>query len=317
MSSNIARSIKVMNHYRRAFTIVELLIVIVVIAILAAISIVAYNGIQNRARASAASSALSQAAKKIALYQVDNSTYPTTGNLAAAGVSNTSSTYYQYSSTGSTYCLTASVSGTSYNISNTNQVPQAGACSGQVDGGVITNMVVNPSFESNTDGVYSYLVSNSNPTGSAYSGNRFLRSTRTATSGSWGPWLNATENNVITSGQSYFISVMVRSNVNTPHTLRVEWLNSANNGIIRTDTVATASPTTSWTNISGTAVAPADAARIRLTFYAVSDGTTTEYIDVDGIIITTTGQASFADGNSSNWSWAGTSNNSTSSGPPL
>lgn len=35
---------------QRGFTIVELLIVIVVIAILAAISVVAYNGIQNRAQ---------------------------------------------------------------------------------------------------------------------------------------------------------------------------------------------------------------------------------------------------------------------------
>ena len=40
------------------FTIVELLIVIVVIAILAAISIVAYNGIQNRAKVTKANSDL-------------------------------------------------------------------------------------------------------------------------------------------------------------------------------------------------------------------------------------------------------------------
>ncbi len=50
------------------FTIVELLIVIVVIAILAAISIVAYNGVQNRARASVVSGALNQAVKKIATW---------------------------------------------------------------------------------------------------------------------------------------------------------------------------------------------------------------------------------------------------------
>ena len=50
---------------------------IVVIAILAAISIVAYNGIRERARASAAPSALSQAAKKLSLYAIDNgSAYP-------------------------------------------------------------------------------------------------------------------------------------------------------------------------------------------------------------------------------------------------
>lgn len=36
--------------YSRGFTIVELLIVIVVIAILAAISVVAYNGVQTRAK---------------------------------------------------------------------------------------------------------------------------------------------------------------------------------------------------------------------------------------------------------------------------
>lgn len=40
------------NSNQKGFTIVELLIVIVVIGILAAITLVAYNGIQNRAKAS-------------------------------------------------------------------------------------------------------------------------------------------------------------------------------------------------------------------------------------------------------------------------
>jgi prepilin-type N-terminal cleavage/methylation domain-containing protein len=60
------------------FTIVELLIVIVVIAILAAISIVAYNGIQERARFSAMRSDLSSLNKAIQLYYADNGTYPIT-----------------------------------------------------------------------------------------------------------------------------------------------------------------------------------------------------------------------------------------------
>ena len=61
---------------QRGFTIVELLIVIVVIGILAAIVIVSYNGIQKKATTAALASDLANASAKLQLYQVDNSTYP-------------------------------------------------------------------------------------------------------------------------------------------------------------------------------------------------------------------------------------------------
>jgi len=66
----------------RGFTIVELLIVIVVIAILAAITIVAYNGVQQRAVNSVAESEASQAVKLLKAYYTINGTYPAITNGA-------------------------------------------------------------------------------------------------------------------------------------------------------------------------------------------------------------------------------------------
>jgi general secretion pathway protein G len=60
-----------------AFTIVELLVVIVVIGILAAITIVAYTGISSKATVASLQSDLTNAKKQLALYQVDNGSFPT------------------------------------------------------------------------------------------------------------------------------------------------------------------------------------------------------------------------------------------------
>jgi prepilin-type N-terminal cleavage/methylation domain-containing protein len=120
----------VKNKKLPGFTIVELLIVIVIIGILAAITIVAYNGIQERARVSSVSSALTQAAKKMAVYQVDNpNTYP--ANLSDVGIQNSSTLSYQYTpnntDTPATYCLTATTGTTSYYVTVDGR-PQSGNC---------------------------------------------------------------------------------------------------------------------------------------------------------------------------------------------
>lgn len=69
---------KSMFKKERGFTIVELLIVIVVIGILAAIVIVAFNGIQNRGYDTSVKSDLSAISKKYELYKIDstNDRYP-------------------------------------------------------------------------------------------------------------------------------------------------------------------------------------------------------------------------------------------------
>jgi len=83
------------------FTIVELLIVVVVIAILAAITIVSYNGITNKANASAAASTASTLQKKAELYAADDDSttgYPNALSLLT-NASKSSKAYYIASGT--------------------------------------------------------------------------------------------------------------------------------------------------------------------------------------------------------------------------
>lgn len=69
---------------QKAFTIVELLIVIVVIAILAAITVVAYTGIQARASDASIQTALRNAVSKIEAYKAVNGQYPATQSVQIA-----------------------------------------------------------------------------------------------------------------------------------------------------------------------------------------------------------------------------------------
>lgn len=83
-------------HKRNGFTIVELLIVIVVIAILAAISVVAYNGVQARAQQSKISSDLATIQKAIVSARINNDStmigLPISGSVEAGCLSKASNT---------------------------------------------------------------------------------------------------------------------------------------------------------------------------------------------------------------------------------
>jgi len=138
---------------RTGFTIVELLIVIVVIGILAAITIVAYNGIQDKTKHSAAKSAASQVSKKILLYAVENNdAYP--ADLQDISIAASGQTSYQYVSDNTvsprTYCVTATFQNVSYYQSTTQLTPVPGACSGHGLNGLPPNLAANPSFETET-----------------------------------------------------------------------------------------------------------------------------------------------------------------------
>lgn len=70
-----------------AFTIVELLIVIVVIGILAALVISTFSGVQARARDADRSSDVNALKKALEAYKIDNGTYPAVCSADNAGCS--------------------------------------------------------------------------------------------------------------------------------------------------------------------------------------------------------------------------------------
>ncbi len=106
-----------MSKNANGFTIVELLIVIVVVGILAAISIVAYNGVQAKARTSAVHSDLSNVKKKLMMFSADSGRYPVNGaDLAAADLSIGSTSNYEMRPSYSNFYYCADVSGGEFAI---------------------------------------------------------------------------------------------------------------------------------------------------------------------------------------------------------
>ena len=123
---------------QKGFTIVELLIVIVVIGILAAITIVAYNGVTARANTAASETAAGNFAKKAEVYQADsgNNRYPVT---AAELTGAASTTTYALTGVTPSYSTTAL---TSASPNNTIRVLKCGSGSPANQAAVIAGNIV-------------------------------------------------------------------------------------------------------------------------------------------------------------------------------
>lgn len=312
----------------KGFTIVELLIVVVLIAILAAITIVAYNGLQKRAQTSAISTALNQASKKVKLYQVDNNTYPTT--LAAAGVTDGGVTY-QYTGGTTAYCITGTQGSTSLYLSDTVTKPTEGGCAGHGQGGVaaVINLAVNPSVETNgngwgnrwygTGGAGTLVLTNL----AAHSGSVGYRKTWTVAGGGQDVGMNYTLNGA-QSGKTYTFSAYIRASVLTGHRPLVEWYDATSVKIGATIFGAEVSiPANTWQRLTMTQTAPANTASARFIWGPYpSSGTPAsvvgQTVDFDSVMIVEgTSAPAYADGASPNWVWNGAAHSSTSTGPAL
>lgn len=323
------------------FTIVELLIVVVVIAILAAITIVAYNGITNRAKASAAQSAAAQASKKIATYAPLNSdTYPIT--LADVGLSDGGGTTYQYSvnnnSNPKTFCVTVTSNSLSYHVSNAQASPQAGACPGHGENGAvaITNYFPNPkpaslAYAGGWDGANSGMGQNNVSVSWSKSGqaNRLTFPATITNAGNGGPVINVGTPYQPYLGQQYTIVASIRliSGSAGLGNVRIDRNNGSSGSVavaaVGGGNIASLSTTQTY-RVYATFTADAagsDPLTQSLRFYISinnkTSGVVVDFADIDFYPGAYQPSRQWASGDSANWVWNGTANNSTSTGTPL
>lgn len=316
------------------FTIVELLIVIVVIAILAAITIVAYNGISNRAKQAAVQSAAAQAYRKILSEATLNSdTYPSSIN--GLGLTNSGNITYQYSVNSSDptgFCLTAVSNQVAAYTARTytynggtvldQSSPASGACPGHssTGGSVVTNLAVNPSFEANTMTGSSSSVALSSTWAS--SGTNSLRVTNSGTAnagdvrlpgGSQVSFPNGMEpgKTYTVSARLYFTAAPTGGYNRAPGVLY--WYST--NGSSYTEAFGPKAPTTPGTyTVSHTFTIPANATGIVVGF-GVASSTASQIFYYDSVMVTEGSTVeNFADGNTPGWIWKGTVNASSSTG---
>lgn len=141
------------SQLKSGFTIVELLVVIVVIGILAAITIVAYGGIAQRARDTTLKSDLANAASMMKLDYVDNGAF---ASVLPGGIKYSPGVGMSLSSTGdiNNFCINGQISSggiTTYMYYDSSQgTVQPGACSGNTivgsEHGIAQNYVTDNSF---------------------------------------------------------------------------------------------------------------------------------------------------------------------------
>lgn len=307
------------------FTIVELLIVIVVIAILAAITIVAYNGIQNRARVSSTAAAINNVQKKIATYQVDN-TDSVPLSLNTLGITDTAQIKYQYLTnttvSPNTYCVTVTSGNYSAFASSSSTATQQGSCAGHGAGGALTirNVIPKPQGEVTVPWFY-YLASG---TAGATTGNitglpgnvttAYRLATTSAATG--GAAINVRASYTATGPT--VASIYVRSSTAFPMRIGVEpytTVSGTTRGTISYGTTTTLSPNI-WTRLSVSVPFDATYPYYVLTAYTTASVPNGTVIFTSGAMLTEgTTLYDYADGDSPGWAWTGTANNSVSTGP--
>ena len=326
--SGLQRTSKLHQH---GFTIVELLIVVVVIAILAAVILVAYNGITDNAKAAALKTNLSQATTKLETYKIDNNAYPPDQATVASLLNLDPSTVLTYATNNSTstpaYCLIAIKDSLQFSVSSVNNTPSTNGC--------IINLSDRPipDTASQSDNIQWRLVGTYWPSDSTstietggWNGYAYLRKTITTTNH---PTSSGTvvvgsnpDGNVpspsITPGATYALSFWFRSSVAGNYQLYFRFRDAS--GAVVGDgfgpSIAVSAGT--WARLSMVTQAPQTAATMQVRTNGNPPDNIGDTFDSTALLVTQGSTLyNYADGNSPSWIWSGTPNISMSFGPAL
>lgn len=324
------------NSVKSGFTIVELVVVVVVIGILAAVTVVSYNGVTKRANESATAVTASDALRKISTYGVTNGNRAP-ASLADIGLTNKDGKEYQYTtSANGGYCVTvtqnnsASYVAKNYEYNSTSVTatnPVSGPCPGHsANGGatIIRNLVTNPSFETGNSGWGASNASYATSTAWKHTGNQSMRvvnsttsdlgDLRTSTSTTTIPYGMQPGKTYTISARLYFVSAPTGNLSRAPGILFWQSLDGGG----WQPNFGPKAPTTPGTyTVSHTVTLPSNTTGVLIGLGVAS---TTQYQNFyyDSVMVTE-GSTVYtpADGLSPGWVWTGAANASASTGPAL
>lgn len=295
----------------------------VVIAILASITIVSYNGVRKRAATVAVQTAVNQYGDMTQVYMLhgvgetpDEATYATDLKLPA---STESATFDYFTNTArNAFCL--SVTDTNQNISFART--QEGRL---IEGRCVKNLFTNPSFEVSTGSVgFNGATTSGLSTNWAISGTNSVRTIPSTTSADSFARYGGQGNLIgLTPGQTYTVSATSRLDAAQTGTIdsrarRIvvySWTGTTA-GTLGTSTQAANAVGVTAHSVTFTVPATATGAEIRL--YNGATNTASNNVYWDGVMLSLgSTRYEFRDGSSADWFWTGTNGLSTSVGPAV
>lgn len=202
-----------------------------------------------------------------------------------------------------------------------NPSPNYGWLAWAYNGTILTNLATNPSLETNATGwlTYTGVAAPTRVTTTPWVGSARLSAVGLGT---------ATSPRVYTdiaavTGDTISVSFRVRSDgqAATAGFLVAKTITAIGGSELSTF-YSNSSPWTpdanGWVNATGTFVVPSGGGAVRLSIGLSSASNYSGTMGIDGLIAVKSGTIpTYADGNTSRWSWTGTANNSTSTGPAL